>query len=71
MKLAIFLKEKGQTSIEYLLMIATVAALGTTFFNKFNGYLIENPDSYMNIQLKVYERVYNPGHGFKRFRLPR
>lgn len=71
MKLQTLLKEYGQTSVEYLLMLAVSVGLGITFFKKFEGYLVTNPNSYMNIQMEYYKRLYDPASGLKRYRLPR
>ena len=65
------LKEYGQTSVEYLLMLAVSVGLGITFFKKFEGYLLTNPNSYLNIQMEYYKRLYDPSNGLKRYRLPR
>jgi hypothetical protein len=71
MKIQHFLLEKGQTSLEYALVIAVSAGLGLTFLKKFKGYMLDNPDSYVRLQLKLYERMFDPSLNYKRFRLPR
>lgn len=41
-----FLKsQKGQTAVEYLLMLAMGASIGLTAFKKLNEYLLTKPDS--------------------------
>ncbi len=71
MKLRMFLKQKGQTSVEYLLMLVMAVGLGLTFFKKFQGYLLTNQDSYINIHMTFYKQLFDPQLGYKRFRLPR
>lgn len=71
MKLKEFLKQKGQTSVEYLLMLVVSIGLGLTFFKKFEGYLLTNPNSYMRIQMDYYKALYDPAQGLKRYALPR
>jgi hypothetical protein len=71
MKLRLFLKQKGQTSVEYLLMLVMAVGLGLTFFKKFQGYLLTNQDSYINIHMTFYKQLFDPQLGYKRFRLPR
>lgn len=71
MNLRNFLKDRGQTSIEYLLLIIVSVGLGLTFFKKFQGYLLTNPDSYINVHMKFYKDLYDPSYGYKKFRLPR
>lgn len=71
MKLRVILKDKGQTSVEYLLLMAVSIGLGMTFFKKFEGYMLTNPNSYMNVQMEFYRRLYDPASGLKKYRLPR
>lgn len=42
----------GQTAIEYLLMILAVSLLAFSLFKKMNEYLLENPNSFLRIQLE-------------------
>lgn len=71
MKLRFFLKQHGQTAIEYVLMLAVSASMGVAVFKKFDAYLYSNPDSYINNQMKIYKDLYDPQKGFKRYSLPR
>lgn len=71
MRILFLLKEKGQTSVEYLLLVAVAAAICITFFKKFQGYLLTNPDSYMNVQKAFYEKLFDSQSKYKRFYLPR
>lgn len=71
MKLSNYLKEKGQTSIEYMLMIVVCVSLGLTFFKSFQKYLLTNEDSYINIHMQFYKAMFDPQFQYKKFRLPR
>lgn len=54
MKFKTFLKEKGQTSIEYLLVVVVSVGICMTFFKKFEGYL----DTHTNLHLKIYKALF-------------
>ena len=73
MKRLRFLTEKGQTAVEYLLVLTVSVALALTFFKKLNEYFFDpnNPKSYMSVQMRFYKELYDPSHGFKKYRLPR
>jgi hypothetical protein len=71
MKIKAFLKNSGQTSLEYLLLVAVSVGLGLVFFKKFQQYLLDNPNSYIKTQLKFYERLFDPSMNYKKYRLPR
>ncbi len=71
MMLRRFLNKKGQTAVEYLLVMSVSIGLGLTFFKKFQKYMLDNPNSYINIHMQFYKNMYDPNHGFKKYRLPR
>jgi hypothetical protein len=72
MKLRKYLKQTGQTSIEYILMLSVSVSMGVAFFKKFEAYLISNPDSYVKSQMNLYTKIFmDPDLKFKRYRLPR
>ncbi len=52
-------------------MLAVSAGLGLTFMKKFQGYMFDNPDSYMNVQMNFYKAMFNSEMRFKKYRLPR
>lgn len=67
-----FLQQKGQTSVEYLLMLSVAIAMGLTFTKKFEEYLLTNPDSYINKHLKIYDASFkDPNKAYKTFSFPR
>jgi hypothetical protein len=47
--------QKGQTAVEYVLMIAVGASIGLTAFKKLNEYLLTKPDSIIGKPLKKME----------------
>jgi hypothetical protein len=71
MKLRTYLKEKGQTSVEYILMLAVSVSMGVALLKKTEAFLITNPDSYMNTQLKIYTSLFDPQNLYKKYPLPR
>jgi len=73
MKLPRILKQSGQTSMEYLLMLAVSIGLGMTFMKKVQEYLVDNPNSYINNYLNSYKEIFSSGSpgGYKRYRIPR
>lgn len=70
------LKEAGQTSVEYILLIVVVVAIATSLFNQLEGYLISNPDSLKNQYLGGYSQMFSGSNGgfqgeYKRFTVRR
>lgn len=73
MKKKIKLGEKGQSSVEYILLVGVMISVAIAFFGKLNDYLLDNPDSMLNVYLAGYENVFNSdgvNATYKRFRLP-
>lgn len=69
-----FLTQKGQTSVEYILMIVCMVVVATSVFKKLEGYLISNPDSFRNKYLGQYKNMFQGGHvntSYKSFTLKR
>lgn len=74
MNLRKFLGNKGQTAVEYILMLSVSVSMGVAFFKKFEKYLLSNPDSYVNTYIGrngIYTRLFKSDPDFKRYRLPR
>jgi Flp pilus assembly pilin Flp len=66
--------QKGQTSVEYILMIVVVSILSMSVFKKLEGYLISNPDSFKNTYLGKYKNMFEGGSTnlqYKQFTLRR
>lgn len=62
------LNQSGQTSVEYILMIVVVIAITSGLFGKLEGFLITNPDSFMNTYLDSYKDLFI---NYKYFKLHR
>ena len=71
--------EQGQTSVEYVLLLAVMIFIAIAFFEKVNAFVVDNPDSLMNRYLGGFTRVLgSPATGnngvdgqYKTFSLPR
>lgn len=63
--------EKGQTSVEYILLVAVMIFMSITFFNKVREFMLTNPDSIINRYLSGFDSSFGNGRGYKRFRLNR
>lgn len=61
------LNSRGQTSVEYILMIVVMVSIMTGLFKQLEGYMVTNPDSMFNNIIKV--QSFDPS--FKNFRLRR
>jgi hypothetical protein len=62
--------QKGQTSVEYVLLVGVMIAISVAFFGKVRGYILDNPDSMVNKYLLGFESSFNGGAGrYKRFSL--
>lgn len=53
--------EKGQTMVEYILLIAVVVVIGNSVFAKLDEYMISNPDSFQNTYLKGFRSTFSGG----------
>jgi uncharacterized protein (UPF0333 family) len=65
------LGQKGQTALEYLLLLVVSAGIAMTFFKKAGDALINNPNSFVNAYLNAYKQVLNSGQRYKRFYVPK
>jgi Flp pilus assembly pilin Flp len=65
-----FLKEKGQTAIEYILLVAIMAMIAVAFFKAIERYMVSNPNSFLSNQLNYYRRFLGQDPKFERFRIP-
>lgn len=59
MKLKQFLNQKGQTAMEYLLLLAVAVTIGVAFKKKMEGFLLRNPNSVINQQLNRFTNQFN------------
>jgi hypothetical protein len=51
--------EKGQTSIEYVLMIVVSVSFGLTFARKMDDFLIKNPNGIIGAPIKKFTEALN------------
>jgi uncharacterized protein (UPF0333 family) len=69
------LNDKGQTSVEYILLIAVISIIASGLFAKFEKHIYSNPDSLINTYIGGLSDVFgNSGSGqfkYKRFILRR
>ncbi len=64
------LRQKGQTSLEYMLMLAVSISLGMVFMKKMSTYFLENPNSFLVKSLNQYKIILGkPEDRYKTFRV--
>lgn len=66
----------GQTSVEYILMIAVLAAVAVPLFKQLEAYIVSNPNSILNTTLESYKSMFGGDNGgltlaYKRFSIRR
>ena len=63
--------KKGQTAIEYLLVLTVSLTIGIIFTKKMKDYLIENPNSVIGKQLNILKSQFDqdPKCKYCRYRL--
>lgn len=71
MKLKFLKGQKGQTAVEYVMVIAVSVSIAVAVFKKLNGYFLDNPNSYFGSKIQVYNNLYNSQGGYKRYHVPR
>ena len=57
------LNQKGQTSVEYILMMLVVATVAMAVFDKLEVYLISGPNSFKNQYLGNYKNMFSGSNG--------
>lgn len=58
--------QKGQTMVEYILLLAVVISITVSLFRKLNDYLLNDPNSINNQYLNSYRSVFQGGNaGFR------
>jgi len=62
-KLKKVLSQKGQTSVEYILLISIIFVVSASVFKKIEGYLLTNPDSFKNQYLGAYKNMFGGRNG--------
>ena len=70
-----YFSQKGQTSVEYILLLAVIAVISSGLFSKIEQYIVSNPDSILNSYMSGLSGVFgDSGSGqfkYKRFILRR
>ena len=70
-KIKSFLSEKGQTSVEYIMLIAVIAIVSLSAFRNIEDYIISNPNGLLNGYLTRLSSSFDPQRGYKTFILRR
>jgi hypothetical protein len=66
-----FLKSQaGQTAVEYLLLVAVAVTIGVAFTKAAKAYLLQNPNSMMNKQLKQLNNQFDSANSYKYYKIP-
>ena len=50
--------EKGQTTVEYILLIVVVVSVMTSMFGKLEEFIVSNPNSMQNRYLNQFKEVF-------------
>ncbi len=64
--------QKGQTSVEYLLMVVVALVLGFTFKKRMDEYFFKSPNSFIAKSLRNYKALFAGsvnGRPYKRFQV--
>lgn len=62
--------QKGQTAVEYIMLIAMAVSLGLLFFKKMDQYILKNPNSFISKPLnKLKNDLGRPEDRYKTFPL--
>jgi hypothetical protein len=59
--------QKGQTSIEYLLMVVVAITLGITFKKRMDEYFLKNPNSFIQRSLGLYRAQLGNDPRYRKF----
>ncbi len=67
--------KKGQTSVEYLLMLVVVVAMMTTVLKQLKGYLLADDGDCTGTTAKTslmcqVKKIWSPDESFRKFKLP-
>ncbi len=70
------LNQKGQTMVEYILLIAVIMVLMSSIFGQIHALLLDNPDSLTNTYLDSYRNMFEGGNAsfkgrYKYYQIPR
>jgi hypothetical protein len=65
------LSNKGQTALEYMLLLVVSAGLALVAFKKLDEYLLSHPDSYLGSSLNNYRKILKTDPRYRQYPLPR
>lgn len=71
MKHKLLKNQKGQTAVEYVMVIAVSVSIAVAVFKKLNTYFLDSPNSYFGSKVQIFNDIYNPQGGYKRYHVPR
>lgn len=63
-----FLNEKGQTAMEYMLLLIVAISIGVSFKKKLEEFVLTNPDSILTKQIRGLTRNFSDAR-YRRFSL--
>jgi len=58
-----FLGEKGQTAVEYMMLLVVSASIGIAFKKKIDEFLVGNPNSVLSKQIGGLSSSFDSGDG--------
>ena len=70
MNLRNFCSNKGQTSVEYILMLSVAISLGITVFNKLNEHLVDNPNGMIGKPLNSFKKQLDSSGRYRQYPMP-
>ena len=70
MNLRKFFSNKGQTSVEYILILSVAISLGITVFNKLNEHLVDNPNGMIGKPLNSFKKQLESSGRYRQYPMP-
>jgi hypothetical protein len=70
MNLRKFFSHKGQTSVEYILILSVAISLGITVFNKLNEHLVDNPNGMIGKPLNSFKKQLDSSGRYRQYPMP-
>ncbi|MBD66068.1 MAG: hypothetical protein CME62_12730 [Halobacteriovoraceae bacterium] len=63
--------EKGQTTVEYILLMAVIISIMMSVFNQLEGYFLQGPNSIQGQFQSIFQNSISSNSAFKYFRIRR
>ena len=70
MNLRKFFSHKGQTSVDYILILSVAISLGITVFNKLNEHLVDNPNGMIGKPLNSFKKQLDSSGRYRQYPMP-